>query len=257
MKKELFLIGLLMIVVNGYTQSKKYTVANAHSHNDYEQRKPFWEAYRHGFGSVEADVFLVNHQLAVAHNAKDIRPGRELRSLYLDPLRSCIRKNNGFVYADPQKQLNLLIDCKTAGIPTLDAIIRELKEYPDIIDNKSIRIVITGNQPNKDSLFIYPAFIGFDGDLTYRYSGKNLDRVVLFSANFRDYSQWNGEGMPDSASKAALEKAILAAGQAGKPIRFWGAPDNENAWKIFEGMGVGFINTDKIAALSQFLTHRF
>ncbi|MFM7555618.1 MAG: hypothetical protein ACKPAH_10035, partial [Verrucomicrobiota bacterium] len=31
----------------------------AHSHNDYEQKRPLLEALDHGFCSVEADVYLV------------------------------------------------------------------------------------------------------------------------------------------------------------------------------------------------------
>jgi len=35
----------------------------AHSHNDYEQKRPLLEALDHGFCSVEADVFLVEGSL--------------------------------------------------------------------------------------------------------------------------------------------------------------------------------------------------
>ncbi|WP_018630046.1 phosphatidylinositol-specific phospholipase C/glycerophosphodiester phosphodiesterase family protein [Niabella aurantiaca] len=252
MRINLFFICFFTALAAG-AQPGTYTVQNAHSHNDYEQERPFWEAYNHGFGSIEADVFLVNGRLPVAHNAKDIRFGNDLKKLYLNPLQECIRKNGGSVYKDSAKKLLLLIDCKTEGGSTLKAIIAQVEQYPAIIQNKSIRIVITGNQPNKDSLFAYPAFIGFDGDLTHTYTPENLARVALFSANFKNYSKWNGAGAPDSASKAALINAIRIADRAQKPIRFWGAPDNAEAWSVLQKLGVGYLNTDKIEELSAYL----
>jgi len=33
---------------------------SAHSHNDYEQKVPFWYALGAGAKSIEADVYLVN-----------------------------------------------------------------------------------------------------------------------------------------------------------------------------------------------------
>ncbi|MBO9593014.1 MAG: phosphatidylinositol-specific phospholipase C/glycerophosphodiester phosphodiesterase family protein [Niabella sp.] len=252
MKIWIFLLCCLIASGAG-AQQRTYTVQQAHSHNDYEQKRPFREAYEHGFGSIEADVFLRGDALPVAHNAGDIAPGRDLKTLYLDPLKACIRANNGFVYPERNRKLILLIDCKTAGVPTLDGIIRVLDGYPEITGNKTIRIVITGNQPHKDSLYHYPAYIWFDGDLTYTYTLKNLARVALFSANFKNYSGWNGSGELDRTSKAALESAIRVADKAGKPIRFWGAPDSKDAWEMFRKLGVGYINTDKIAELAAFL----
>ncbi|MCF3109039.1 phosphatidylinositol-specific phospholipase C/glycerophosphodiester phosphodiesterase family protein [Niabella sp. CC-SYL272] len=252
MKIWMFLLCCL-IASGASAQQRTYTVQQAHSHNDYEQKRPFGLAYDNGFGSIEADVFLVNGTLPVAHNARDIRPDRDLKSLYLDPIKACIRKNNGTVYADRSKKLQLLIDCKTEGVATLNAIISTLKRYPEITGNKTVRIVITGNRPNKDSLIYYPSFIWFDGELTNIYTRKNLARVALFSANFKNYSAWNGTGNLDSASKVTLEVAIQVARKAGTPIRFWGAPDNKEAWEMFRKLGVGYINTDRIAELATFL----
>ena len=55
---------------------------NAHAHNDYEHDRPLLDALDHGFTSIEADVFLVEGQLLVAHNFADaktkIEPARTL-----------------------------------------------------------------------------------------------------------------------------------------------------------------------------------
>ncbi|MHC4705195.1 MAG: hypothetical protein ACYTFQ_31985, partial [Planctomycetota bacterium] len=59
----------------------------AHAHNDYRHDRPLYDALAHGFTGVEADIFLVDGDLYVAHDRHEITPERTLRRLYLDPLR--------------------------------------------------------------------------------------------------------------------------------------------------------------------------
>lgn len=59
----------------------------AHSHNDYLQERPLFDALDRGFTSIEADVFPRGRELRVAHTVWGIRKGRTLESLYLRPLR--------------------------------------------------------------------------------------------------------------------------------------------------------------------------
>src|SRR5258708_21594779 len=68
---------------------------HAHAHNDYEHSRPLFDALERGFCSVEADIYLVDGQLLVAHDRKDVSPARTLQALYLDPLRERGRKNGG------------------------------------------------------------------------------------------------------------------------------------------------------------------
>ncbi|WP_460685894.1 PI-PLC domain-containing protein [Niabella aquatica] len=251
--KKVCLIIFFFITNPGWAQPQKYSVQNAHSHNDYEQSRPFELAYEYGFGSVEADVFLTNDDLLVSHNIKDTQSLRNLKNFYLVPLLRHIRENKGRVYANPHKKLLLLIDCKTEALPTLKKIIEQLKEYPQIIKCNSVQVVITGNQPDKDSLFTYPSFIWFDGNLNYNYTKKNKSRIALFSADFRNYSHWTGAGAQNLESIKAIEAAVGAAHKAARPIRFWGAPDHPNAWVFFQRIGADYINTDDIPGLAGFL----
>ena len=46
----------------------------AHAHNDYEHVRPLHDALDHGFTSVEADIFLVDGDLLVAHDPEDVDP---------------------------------------------------------------------------------------------------------------------------------------------------------------------------------------
>src|SRR5438128_8490223 len=84
----------------------------AHAHNDYEHKRPLWDALDRGFCSVEADIYLVNGQLLVAHSRQGVKPERTLQSLYLDPLRERVKKNGGRVYAGGP-EVTLLVDIKS------------------------------------------------------------------------------------------------------------------------------------------------
>jgi len=239
-----------------YAQPVKYTTSNAHSHNDYEQPNPFWSAYNAGFGSIEADIFFVkgNEELLVAHTpAELLTKKRRLDSLYLIPLRDNIRKHHGHPYADVSKKLQILIDVKTAAVPTLDKFIETIRRYPELIKTPSLQFVISGGRPNPDSFPSYPSFILFDGELDKTYSPQALTKIVMMSDYLKRYTLWNGiQKLPEADSikfKAAVDKAHALH----KPVRFWDAPDNTDAWKVLMNFKVDFINTDKIAELSVFL----
>lgn len=55
--RYIFILVILALHVESYGQPLSYSTSNAHSHNDYEQDFPFWNAWKQGFGSVEADIF--------------------------------------------------------------------------------------------------------------------------------------------------------------------------------------------------------
>ena len=104
---------------------------HAHAHNDYAHRRPLLDALAHGFTSVEADVFLVDGKLLVAHTAAELKPDRTLESLYLDPLRARVRANGGRVYRDGPP-FWLLIDVKTEANATYAALHDVLAKYADL-----------------------------------------------------------------------------------------------------------------------------
>src|SRR5437773_8402832 len=89
--------ALFAIVVN-QSAAQPTPLIHAHAHNDYLHARPLLDALDHGFCSVEADIYLVEGQLLVAHDRDKVKPDRTLQSLYLDPLRERVRKNGGRVY---------------------------------------------------------------------------------------------------------------------------------------------------------------
>jgi alkaline phosphatase len=256
LNRLIFIFLLCSSVGSVLAQPAAYTTANAHSHNDYEQPQPFWEAYRHGFGSIEADIFLLNNEpeLLVAHTLEEIaQKKRRLDSLYLLPLIQCLRQHGGYPFADTTKKLQLLIDVKTIAAPALQKLVETLERYPELSHNPSVRFAISGNRPAQDSFQLYPACIVFDAELKKDYSNQALQKVVLMSANLKDYTSWNGTEQLPAQDKAVLAAVIRKAHDLYKPVRFWGAPDSPEAWRVLMDLGVDYINTDHIAALSDTL----
>ncbi|WP_298736018.1 alkaline phosphatase [uncultured Chitinophaga sp.] len=238
-----------------FAQSGHYTTANAHSHNDYEHDIPFLTAYYQHFGSIEADVFARNGQLYVAHKEEEIDTTRTLAALYLQPLREMIRKAGGKAYNNGQP-LQLLIDFKTDSLLTMQTLLQQLQQYPDITGNTHIQLVISGSQPIPAQWDNYPAYILFDGKGSLTYSAAQLERLPLFSYNLQNYARWNGKGSMKAAEQQRVQALIDHAHQLGKKIRFWGTPDNVNTWITLAKMGVDYIGTDHIEALSDFLKRR-
>jgi alkaline phosphatase len=234
-----------MICCLSAVHAQSYSTANAHSHNDYEQNKPFTLAYNELFGSIEADIFLVNGSILVGHNLKDLTPSRSLENLYLAPIADY----------KPTRKLQLLIDIKSEAASTLQALVDLLKKYPAIIKNKNIRIVISGNAPKPAEFVQYPDFIWFDGRINTDYTKEQLQRIALLSGDYGNFivkRRWPLQ--PEDVAK--LEAAIKSAHDLEKPIRFWASPDFKDAWEQFIQLKVDFINTDKINELSDFMVSR-
>ena len=250
---KLLLFLLLFVAGNVTAQPAKYTVANTHSHNDYEQPIPFWMAYQEQFGSIEADIWLVNGQLLVAHNRQELALGRTLESYYVRPLAGQLEKNNGHPYEDTTRKLQILIDVKADSSVTLDALVILLKKYPVITSCTSVSWVISGNRPKPELYTSYPSYIAFDGILHAQYTPEALSRISLMSDDLRYYTRWNGHDTIPVADKRKLQKDISAAHDLHLPVRLWDAPDFPEAWGRLIQLKVDLINTDHIRELAEYL----
>jgi alkaline phosphatase len=254
--KILLCFLLLTAALSGKNQEapqKQYTTANAHSHNDYEQAVPFHKAWQKRFGSIEADIYLRNGKLIVAHDTVQIARQWTLDSLYIGPLLLQLEKNGGYVYPDKKRSLQLMIDIKSEAISTLDRLVQKIKAYPRLTKTSSLKIVISGTRPAPAQFASYPSWILFDGELRREYRPQELKKIVMLSDNFARYSAWKGEGPIPEKDRLALQQMVEKAHKLGKKIRFWNAPDVPESWKVFMELGVDYINTDKIEELSTFL----
>jgi hypothetical protein len=247
---------LLSIAAATSAQPVRLTVANTHSHNDYEQPIPFWMAWQERFGSIEADIWLVGGVVVVGHDTSEIKAGRRMEDYYIRPLAACMERNNGHPYADTSRRLQILIDVKADSVAALAALIALLDNYPMLEHSPSLKWVISGNRPSPDRFASYPPFIAFDGILHAHYSQEALSRIVMLSDDLREYSPWDGHGELAPADHTRIAAAILLAHERHLPVRFWDAPDFPAAWSRLRELGVDYINTDHIPELAAWLNSR-
>jgi hypothetical protein len=252
---QILLTGMLFLAQTSIAQNiKSYTTANAHSHNDYEQKSAFYDAYEQQFGSIEADLYLVNDTLFVAHEMKNISRARTFQTLYLQPLVEKTEKNGGSIYPEKNQAMQLLIDLKTSGEETLDALVKELEPHQDVLAPAgSVKVVISGNVPDPASFEKYPAYIFFDGRPDIAYTPSQLARIGLISQSFQNYSRWNGEGPLPENQRKKVNSMIEKVHDLGKKVRLWATPDNINSWKTMMGLGVDYLNTDKVREMGDYL----
>lgn len=217
-----------------------------HSHNDYTQEFPFWNAYINGLESIEIDVFLRDGQLYVTHAETEISPENTIEKLYLNPLSALAK-------SEKLREVQILVDVKSDAYKTLEKLVKTIENRPELAKNKKLHFVISGNRPKPSEYKNYPDFIQFDHQNTEDLTKIDLDKVALVSVSFSNYSVWNGLGRMTEADLEKVKTAIEKAHSVNKPFRFWAAPDTKTAWSRFAALGVDFINTDHPAQAAQYL----
>ncbi|MEV6618563.1 phosphatidylinositol-specific phospholipase C/glycerophosphodiester phosphodiesterase family protein [Streptomyces sp. NPDC051051] len=242
---------------------------HAHAHNDYEHPRPLLDALDHRFGSVEADIFLVDGQLLVAHDPVDLDPARTLESLYLAPLAARVEANHGSVHRGSRTPLQLLVDIKTEGASTYLELDRRLHRYRHLFttyDHGRVRrgpvtAVISGDRAARVPMAAQTVRRAFyDGRLA-DLGGTDASFASLISDNWTLHFTWLGVGAFPDAERRKLRALVRAAHDRGQKVRFWATPDlagpaREALWGELLDAGVDYLNTDDLAGLEAFLDAR-
>ncbi len=258
-KKLLVMLHLLGVAALAQEPARFPLLTCAHAHNDYEHTRPLLDALDHGFCSVEADVWLVEGQLLVAHTSKAVRKDRTLQRLYLDPLRERVEKNGGRVYAGGPT-VTLLIDFKSAATNTYRALLTALKPYekmlttfyPDRTATNAITVIISGNRPREWMAAEPVRRAGYDGHLDELESAASPQLMPLISDNWAKHFKWRGQEALPAEERSKLKALVAKAHAQGKRIRFWNIPDTPVAWTALLEAGVDLINTDKLDGFRAF-----
>ena len=235
-------------------------LAAAHAHNDYLHERPLLDALDHGFTSVEADIFLVQGKLLVAHDEAGLRPDRTLAALYLDPLRKRIRNQNGWIF-DKGRTLTLLIDIKSDAETTYAALHEVLTEYAEILttvadgvlETKGVTVIISGNRPRETIAAQKLRYAGIDGRLSDLDSTLPADLLPLISDNWKNHFRWTGQGPLPAGERDKLNALVKQAHARGRRVRFWATPESTAVWKELRAADVDLINTDDLNGLQFFL----
>ena len=251
-RNRFVLIWLLLFSVGMFAQEIQHP--RVHSHNDYDQSVPFWNAYSSGANSIEADVFLKHGVLYVTHSESEIIQERTLEELYLKPLLEIYGMSKDAQAVQENQNLQILIDVKSEAIPSLEALINLLRAYDGLTKNSQLRFVISGNRPKPEQYSTYPDFIWFDHQDLEPISDQAWGKVALISMSFGRFSNWNGTGSISTSDLTEIERVIKIAHGYDKPFRFWGTPDSRLAWETFSTLGVDFINTDLPSQCVEFVS---
>jgi Glycerophosphoryl diester phosphodiesterase family len=235
-------------------------LTHAHAHNDYEHKRPLFEALENGFGSVEADVFLVDGKLQVGHTRASLRPERTLESLYLDPLRERAKANGGKIYPGGPT-IFLLVDVKTNGKETCAALLKVLEQYDDLLsvtrdgkfEPRAVTVVVSGNCDRETVNAPAVRRAGIDGRPADLDSDVSVAEMPWISASWLTTFRWRGKGPIPDEERTKLKEFADKAHKHGRLVRFWATPELPDFWKEARADGVDLLNTDKLSDLRQFL----
>jgi len=233
----------------------------AHAHNDYLHARPLADALEQGFCNIEADVWLIEGRLLVAHDRKDVKPERTLEALYLDPLRERVRANGGRVFRGGPP-VTLLVDVKSEARATYAALEEVLARYAEMLtrfeggkaEENAVKVVVSGNRAREDLEAKIVRFSALDGRSTDLDSSAPVTLMPWISENWTKLSAWKGEGALPETDRAKLRDWVTRAHAHGRKIRFWNFPEKPEAWEILRREGVDVIGTDHLVRLREFLS---
>ncbi len=257
--------------VAGGERHGPHPLRRAHAHNDYEHPRPLLDALDHRFASVEADIYLVDGQLLVAHDPEDLDPTRTLESLYLAPLAARVRAHRGSVYRGHREPFQLLIDIKTEGVSTYRELDRQLARHKHLFTTCAhgrvfpgpVTAVVSGDRAARapmEAQTFRRAF--YDGRLADLGGPAPASFAPLISDIWTLNFTWRGVGAFPEAERRKLRTLVDTAHARGQRVRFWATPDmpgpaRDALWTELVAADVDHLNTDDLAGLEAFLdAHR-
>ena len=253
----------MMSEARGQENRRVTPLPQAHAHNDYRHQRPLLDALDRGFCSVEADIFLVKGELLVGHDRDELRLGRTLQKLYLDPLKQRVKQNGGRVYRGGPT-ITLLIDIKTDGKNVYAVLSHVLASYADMVSGvedgeyrqRAVQVVISGDRPKREIAANETRYAGIDGRLADLDSEVPAHLMPLISDRWTSHFRWRGVGEFPSDERDKLRSIVMRAHGAGRRVRFWATPEEPMLWRELVTAGVDHLNTDQLDSLREFLLQR-
>lgn len=258
---HLKLILVVLLALSFSTSQSQTILSHGFAHNDYWHRRPLFDALENGYSHLEADIYLRNGELIVAHILPRLKKKKTLEQLYFKPLLQCVQGKNKH-FAAPLVPITLMIDIKSDADKTYAELNRLLQKYSSILSSfengqiihRQVTIVITGHKPYqmlKEQNYRL-AFI--DEDLMKIGQDNQSDNIYkTASCKYSRLISWQGEGEIPAVEKERLSKYVAMAHQYGKKVRLWASPENKAVWAALLECGVDLINTDQLVALRNFL----
>ena len=249
---------LIVFLLTGTTISQNKREAILHSHNDYENRIPLFDALNYGFRSIEVDIHLDNNELYVAHDSNEIDKSKTLDKLYLIPLWELFKKLN----ADTQEQepLLILIDIKTEANSTYSKLREVLAKYKEMLTtfsdyskkNGFVTVIVSGNRPIEHMKIESPRLTALDGRLEDLGKNYNQFLIPLVSESASEFASFDYKGALSKTAYEELKKFVDSAHNQNRLTRLWGVPDSKVYWKLQFEIGFDLIGTNNLEELSNY-----
>ncbi len=267
MKHALVAFFLIEVAIAGPCAPRSETAApptgtpallpRAHAHNDYLHDRPLLDALAWGFCSVEADIWLVDGALLVAHERSSLDARRTLEALYLRPLWERFQANHGSIHPEPAP-FTLLVDIKNTGAETFRALDRVLAAYDPMLtrftdDSTSpgaVTVIVSGDRDVEVILGSSPRRAGIDGRLADLDGPLNRHQMPLVSDNWLLEFGWRGNREMSAGDATKLAAAVAKAHERGMRVRFWSIPQTETVWSRLYDAGVDLLNADDLGGLA-------
>jgi alkaline phosphatase len=242
--------GLLVLLFAGATiHGQKVLI---HSHNDYHQSEPLINALRNKVYSIEADIYLVNDTLKVAHDKRELPAAPTLKVLYIQPIINLFQANHGQISSDHDYSPVLMVDIKENGEAVLAALVRLLSAYPSVFDRKinqkAVQVVISGDRGDRSKWNSWPSFFLFDGRIGEPYDKEQLERVAFISDSYLNYAKQK------DSTDSLIKHLSAKTHQLKKLLRLWAIPDHPSSWRHMHSLGIDIINTDKVEECRNYFT---
>lgn len=228
-----------------------------HAHNDYDKAWPaLHTALQKGFRSIEVDVYPYKGQLKVAHWPFALGKAPTLEELYLKPLDSLYQAHSPWLSI--QNPLILMIDIKGQGPlaqQLLDSLCQQYSHLFSFFDNKKhqagvVQLLLSGQYDWAHSLQFSPHYWQLDG--RWQHLEETNQWFPRISQPYKASFAWKGMGTMPLKEQQLLKELVKKAHEAGKKLRFWGAPNHKKLWKMLQEAGVDWIQVDDLEAYEQF-----
>ena len=250
--------------VSGQTLSPgtdNHVFYNAFSHNDYWRPRPLLDALSYRFNCVEADLWLIDGVLYVAHDKSEISKEHIFENMYLKPLAEHIKKNGGKVYTGSNKPFFLMVDCKTSGEEMYPVLKKALEPYKELFcsvnegeyKEGAVLFFLSGDRPFETLPKETSRFTFLDGRVKDLDKGISAALMPVISNSYGDYFSWNGEGEMPEKELQKMRQIINQTHKEGKLLRWWGAPETKTFRQFLIKEGVDLIGTDDLEQLHNIL----
>ncbi len=243
-----------------------------HSHNDYLQKRPLYEAIELGFGSIEIDICLTDKkkELKVAHVPWFLSGKKEVDELYFAPIAKMIDNKDTIFKYSAEHPLHLLIDFKKNPDSTYKYLKKVFVKYGKyitqykngaVIYKAPLVINITGNKPWKAIMNDSITYAKIDGPLLLNNQspyGMNLidSSKVKFvgrvASNYKQLMKFKKKFNSEYEFYQMVNKNMNAYHDADITTRYYEVPNNEKAWEVIMKSGLYWVNVDKLKRFSNF-----